>query len=434
MASMSPRTHKNNLLAANVKALQRAVRSAAGTRSREFRIEGVRGLVLNVLPSGTGTWYFHFDNAAGRRRKLRVGRFDSMSFADVRSKVEQLRVEVTQGKDPTSKRMPTATLTFRELASERFRHGEPLAPSTLYDYRLLLDADILPLIGNLAADAVTRQNVLEVVDRVVARGANRRADTARIIISSILGYGMDRGLVERNPADGLRNRHSYRPRDVVATTDQIRCLWSAMADGSAAMSDSVADIVRLALLTGQRRTEIAAISRSELDLSSSRPTLTIPRGRAKNRNLHRVPLSSMAVDILRAAVGASNDLVYVFPGGRPGQPIASRSVSKAMERTRERLGIGDITVHDLRRTVGTSLTRYGVPEDVLARVLNHGGRRSGNVTADVYDWYDYDAEKRAALELWADALEAIVDGIEREIDSYAVRLARYQRGRTVRVE
>lgn len=92
-----------------------------------------------------------------------------------------------------------------------------------------------------------------------------------------------------NPATGLRNRHDYQPRDVVASKDDIRRLWEAMDNGDAAMSSSVVKIVKLALLTGLRRTEIAAAKKSELNLTSTTPAFTIPRGRAKNRNAHRVP-------------------------------------------------------------------------------------------------------------------------------------------------
>jgi hypothetical protein len=70
------------------------------------------------------------------------------------------------------------------------------------------------------------------------------------------------------------------------------------------------------------------------------------------------------------------------------------------------------------------MTRYGVPKDVRERVLNHGGKRRGSITESTYSWYDYDHEKRAALELWADALGCITEGRTGEIDDYTIRLAR----------
>jgi hypothetical protein len=79
------------------------------------------------------------------------------------------------------------------------------------------------------------------------------------------------------------------------------------------------------------------------------------------------------------------------------------------------------------------MARFGVPEDIRARVLNHGGKRSGSVTDAVYGWYDYGPEKRAALELWADALDCIIRGTAAQIDSYVTRLARLKGTTTLRV-
>jgi hypothetical protein len=80
-------------------------------------------------------------------------------------------------------------------------------------------------------------------------------------------------------------------------------------------------------------------------------------------------------------------------------------------------------MHDLRRTAGTYMSRLGVPKDVRERILNHGGSRKG-ITDSVYNRYEYDAEKRVALQLWADALDGITGTGPREVESYHVRLAR----------
>ncbi len=433
------RLSDDRLLAANAKAVQKAVKAGSrpGGRITEFRIEGARGLVLHVLPSGTATWYFHYDAEVGRRRerrKLKIGRLDEVSLAHALGEAERLRPLIRQGVDPVSLKVANRdAMTFAELTADRLEKGDPLRPGTQRDHGHMLDKDVLPVIGNIPAKAVTRQDVIRVLDVISTRGANRRADMARALISSIFGYGIDRGLVSDNPASGLRNRHDNQPRDVVASPDDIRRLWSAMDNGEAAMSSAVATIVRLALLTGLRRTEIAAARKEELNLGSESPTLTIPRGRAKNRNAHRVPLSPRAASLFRRAVKASGESEFVFPGERSPSHIASRSVSKAMERTRAKIGINDITMHDLRRTAATNMSQYGVPKDVRERVLNHGGKRKSSVTEGVYNQYEYDAEKRAALELWADALAGIIGDGPSEIRGYHARLARLKGADKIKV-
>jgi integrase len=366
---MPRQSDQPRLLPPNTKAIQSAIKaSTSGNRTTEYRIDGARGLVLHVMPSGTATWYFHYDVEVGKkrvRRKLKIGRLDEVSLAQARAEVDRLRPLVRQGHDPALKKADTRkATTFAELAAQRFEYGEPLRPGTRRDYTHLLKRDILPMIGDKPARSITREDIIEVLDQISTRGATRRSDSARAVISSIFGYALDRGLVSANPASGLRNRHDYQPRDVVASEDDIQRLWSALDRGEAAMSSAIATIVKLALLTGLRRTEVAAIRKGELDLDSSTPTLTIPRGRAKNRNAHRVPLCPKAAALLRGAIEDSGGSEFVFPGDGPSGHIASRSVSKAMERTRAKLGIPDITMHDLRRTAGTYMSRLGVPKDV----------------------------------------------------------------------
>jgi integrase len=435
---MAKHSCDNLLLPANVKVIAKAVKAASKIgRHIEYRISGVRGLVLHVLPSGTATWYFHYDLAVGRlrkRRKLKLGRLDDLPLAKASQKAESLRPLVQQGADPARQRAEDRTaLTFADLTDERLSKGDVLRPGTLRDYEHLLGKDIMPKIGDKPAKAIERDDVIALLDCICERGATRRADIVRAVISSIFNFGIDRGLVQNNPASGLRNRHDNEPRDIVANEADIRTLWAAMGTGEAAMSPAVVRITKLALLTGQRRTEITAVKRSQLDLDVPDPVLTIPRGLAKNRNAHRVPLSRQAIELFRHALDASHDQAYVFPGERTGSHIAPRSVSKAMERTRAKLGIADITVHDLRRTAGTYLSRFGVPKDIRERILNHGGKRKNSITDGVYNQYDYDAEKRAALELWADALKSIVTGSPTEIDSYHVRLASLNGGNTIKV-
>jgi integrase len=436
---MARQTHGSRLLPANTRTIQKAVKSFsdANGKGAEFRIKGARGLVLHVLQSGTATWYVHYDVEVGRNRKRekwKIGRLDEVSLSQATDEAERLRPRIRRGEDPVLQRRDARmSKAFADIADERMANGDPLRPGTQRDYWYVLRKDVLPCIGTKSATAVTRDDIIKVLDRISKRGASRRSDTARAVISSIYGYAIDRGLVSANPATGLRNRHDYQPRDVVASEDDIRRLWSAMDGGNAAMSPSVVRIVKLALVTGLRRTEIAAARKAELDLNPASPVLTIPRGRAKNRNAHRVPLSPQAAALFSEAVEAAGDSEFVFPGERSPSHIASRSVSKAMERSRERLAIKDITMHDLRRTAGTYLSRLDVPKDVRERILNHGGNRKGSVTDGVYNHYEYDAEKRAALELWADALDSIIRGSPTKIDTYHVRLSRHKGADRIRV-
>src|SRR6516164_171526 len=180
-------TGKGRLLPANVKALQKLVKAAKRKQTgvAEYRIQGARGLVLHVLPSGTATWYVHYDVEAGKhrkRRKHKIGRIDEVSLADALAEAERVRPLIHQGADPAIETVASReAITFAELTTERLQKGDPLRPSTERDYGHVLKKDVLPFIGGLPAKAITRERIIDVLDVISNRGACRRADTARAV-------------------------------------------------------------------------------------------------------------------------------------------------------------------------------------------------------------------------------------------------------------
>ena len=150
---MPSRTSDDRLLTANAKTIARAIRRVAEVAGSpaEFRIEGARGLVLHVLPSGTATWYLHYDVRQGRRRlrrKYKIGRSDEVALAAAIQRAERLRTDVRAGADPAAERTATSeAMTIAELAEARLTSGPQLRASSERDFRDLLRRDILPVIG-----------------------------------------------------------------------------------------------------------------------------------------------------------------------------------------------------------------------------------------------------------------------------------------------
>jgi integrase len=194
----------------------------------------------------------------------------------------------------------------------------------------------------------------------------------------------------------------------------MNAIWEATCSAG-----SFNAIVRMLMLTGQRREEVTAMTRDEIapDLS----TWTIPANRAKNGIAHIVPLSEQAQAILRAAPRIERETAeeqeLVFPGQRG--PFSGFSKSK--EALDEASGVKDWRLHDLRRTMATGLQRLGVRLEVTEAVLNHvAGSRGGII--GVYQRHTWSDEKRAALTAWGAHVAAIVEG--RESDGNVTPLRR----------
>jgi integrase len=198
-------------------------------------------------------------------------------------------------------------------------------------------------------------------------------------------------------------------RDRVLTDPELRAVWAATESEGAFNA-----IVRMLILNGQRREEVAAMTWGELSADLS--TWTIPGSRAKNGLTHIVPLSRQAQAILEGQPRL-NDNPHVFPGPARGAFKSFSSAKTALDRA---CGVEGWVLHDLRRTVATNLQRLGVRLEVTEAVLNHvSGSRAGIV--GVYQRHSWADEKRAALAAWGAKVEAVISGAKLASNVAALR-------------
>jgi integrase len=179
------------------------------------------------------------------------------------------------------------------------------------------------------------------------------------------------------------------------------------------------------------------MSAGELDLE--RQVWTIPASRSKNKRQHALPLSELAVDLIKkqfaevrdaatqrdhrsarriarvsrgsgGEIAAAAEPAWVFPGPGLRGPITVFAVAKAIERSLDHFGVDPFTSHDLRRTAATRMEEIGVSPFIVAHVLGHVSVTKASITSKVYARYDYAREKREAVERWAAHLMGIVEG------------------------
>lgn len=406
-------------------------------RKTEYRIRGERGLLLIVLPGGTATYFFRYAVKIGQRRKfrtLKLGRRDGLTLHDARRKCADHRRTVENGGDPVGElKARTKAMTFRQLAEERLKTDASLKKSTKELHRSLFRHHVYPELGEIPADDVNPDMVSALLNKIEARSRSQtnkdgggQADKARSLISALYSWGRGRRLTKANPTLGLAKRGTSVPRKRVLTDDELVKLWNFLGSTETDLSPAIRRIIRLAVLTGQRRTEVAGARVSEFDLDGDSPTWTIPgdkkvsgelvRGRTKNGETQTVPLSHQAAELWREAIKEAGKSEYVFPADVSRSKIGGttrvlhingESVSKAMRRIRRQLGIEDITVHDLRRTMATRLGDRDHRSEVIARLLNHKPR---DITGTTYNHSRYVEQARRAFQDWANYVDEKVRG------------------------
>ena len=221
--------------------------------------------------------------------------------------------------------------------------------------------------------------------RVIARDRGAvAADRGRSTLSAFFGWAIGEGIAEVNPVIGTNKSSKGSSRERVLTDDELVKIWNA------APANDYGRIVKLLMLTGQRRDEIANLRWSEVGDDQ----IVLPKERTKNSRPHDVPLSPMARSVLDESLEV-DDRVNVFGRGQSG----FSGFSNAKERLDEASGVTGWTLHDLRRTCATRLADLGTLPHVIEAVLNHvSGHRAG--VAGVYNRSAYTTEKRAALEIW----------------------------------
>jgi integrase len=417
----------------------------SGGKDRLVFDDEQRGLAVRVARTAVagkldGKVYLCQYSLHQQKWRVPLGSCFALSLADARDAAAAIMGDVAKGMNPAEMRKEAARAEKARRAREKltlrvlidgWQHG-PLAErreSYAAEAVRALHAAFTDRLYN-PAENLDRKAVVRALDSKGAAMAGRTAAYGH----AAFAWALKRGDVAANPFAEVPIAKSVNKRERTLTDDELVEIWRAAGDAASPYGT----IIRLLILTGQRRGEVAGMTRSEL--SGDLTTWTIPRERAKNGVIHMVPLSAPAADLVRPTLPEDADqakrveaelrisAALVLPG-KDG-PYAGWSKSKcaldaaiaeAREEAAAKVGataapLVPWSVHDLRRTVATGLQRLGVRLEVTEAVLNHiSGSRGG--IAGVYQLHDWAVEKRAALDAWAAHVLAIVEQRTPAIDN-----------------
>lgn len=363
---------------------------------------------------------------------------------DAENKITEFRANYRAGKGPICladdreiERRATAEeearqrreITVSQLISHFIEdHGKRKKRSWREDERALRK-DLEPW-ANWRVKDVTRRDAKGLLDAIDQRGAPVQAFNVLCKARKMWNMAIMWEYAENNPFALLEAPRPYVPRNRVLTANEILIVWNVLRNREGlSMSDEMSRALLLVLVTGQRPGEVIGMHSREIDGR----WWTIPEERSKNKKAHRVYLTDMALDL----IGAIPSDGYIFPSPKnAAQPIAENAMALSLRRNilgadpgypvkgeggrnkkqaakkaenpppTNRIGVEHFRPHDLRRTVLTGMARLKIPRENRERVVNH----SKDLLEEIYNLYDYDDEKRAALTLWAEYLQKITTG------------------------
>jgi integrase len=371
--------------------------AAPGEARREIPDGYIKGLYLIVQPTGAKAWAVRYRHG-GRPRKYTIGNYPLYGLKEARERgIVALRA-ASEGRDPAA--MEKLSADSIESAVEEFleRHvRRNYRPKPMREAERLLRSHVVEAWRGRRVSSITRADVRRMLDRIVERGTPIAANRVHSVTRGLFNWLVGQEIIAASPCAGLKAPAGNEgSRDRVLSDHELRQVWQA-----AGQLGPYGAMVRLLILTGQRRGEVAGMEWGELDLENC--LWTLPRERVKNDRRHEVPLSPQTIAIIQSLPRIGDKYVFSVDGTAPANNFGDNRA-----RLRELLGdMSPWVIHDLRRTAASGMARLGISLAIIEKVLNHvSGSFAGIV--GVYQRHEFAEEKRAALEKWADHVERLV--------------------------
>lgn len=358
------------------------------------------GFGVRKFASGKSSFFVKYV-AAGQQRKLTLGPAVASRVEDARAEAAAIIAKACLGEDAQANkraRRAKSTLTLHTLAEQylKARQGEWSDHYVVDNRRYLLE--IFNPLHRHAVDSIRRPEVVVLLDRVAAERGAHTADRAKAALSGLYGWLIERGYVDVSPLLHIKPRANGGGRERVLVEDELANIWE--------MTEVTGDhgaIVRLLMLTGQRKSEIGDLMWSEVNLDKKQ--IELGGSRTKNRKPHVIPLSRQALKILKGLHRhAGRD--HVFGKGSRGFQGWSKSKAALDAELPE---MEPWRLHDIRRSVVTLMSEAGIAQPhVIEAIVNHvSGSKAG--VAGIYNKAAYAAEKRHALQAWGEHLARVVE-------------------------
>jgi len=366
--------------------------------------DDVPGFGVRIRKGGSRVWVFQYKAGGRQGRRFTIGKVSAVDVTKARDTAKDMHAKVRLGGDPVGERAQSivqASETFRSVVDQYLAHQRTQRRPRAYDncQRHLLKY-AKPLHG-VALAKVDRRAIAALLTQIGTSAGHTTSNRVRTSMGAFFSWAIRQGLTDTNPALNT-NRYDEKSRSRVLSDNEVRAIWNA-----APMNSQYGVVLKLLLLTGQRRSEIGDLKWSEIDFAKG--VIMLPANRVKNGEPHTIPMARQVRDLLAVQVRTGRDAVFGGGRGSGGRGNGYTKWSEPKRALDKALGIAPWVIHDLRRTAATGMAeKLKVPPHIIEAVLNHtGGAKAG--VAGIYNRAVYAPEKAEALRQWADHVTSIVE-------------------------
>lgn len=377
------------------------------------------GFGLRAFASGKRTWVVQYRTPTGRQRRAVLGDVRVVQLEAARASAREMLARVALGQDPQGEREQLRRLvTVADVVADYCKVAETrLKRRTYVEVERALLRAAKPL-HPLKADTVTRRDIVRLLEGVAGRSGPVAATRARAYLSAMWSWAIKTGHVEgMNPVAGTPRPCAERSRERVLSDAELTLIWRCTARGGA-----YDRIVRLLMLTAQRRDEVGASTWSEWALDNA--LWTLPADRTKNGLPHEVPVSNLTLAQLPARRNSTDTLFGSTTGFSAWSASKSRLDARMAKAMREDFKAhrgrepeaGEVVItpwrlHDLRRTFSTWANEEGAEPHVVEAMLNHVSGSARRGVAGVYNKASYRSQKTMLVMKWSEHVRDLISGI-----------------------
>ncbi len=318
------------------------------------------GLKLIVRPGGTRTFVV-YRKIKGIPERIKLGNFPAMTVEQARRRASAVNAAIADGENPNSvKRAARSELTLNELfktyLDDYAKKAKRSWGNDVYNYR-----NHLSHWGQRKLSTITRKEIRALHAKI---GRNHPTQANRVL--ALIRVMFNRAINELdlfegdNPAKGVKQFKEIS-RDRFLQAEELKRFFDSLAQEQ---NPIIRDFVLVSLLTGARRTNVLAMQWNQINFN--RGEWLIPE--TKNGESQLVPLVDEVLQIL-LLIKESTQSDYVFPGtGKTGHLMEPR---KGWSRIKQRAGIEDLRLHDLRRSLGSWQANTGASLSIIGKSLGH---------------------------------------------------------------